>query len=96
MPKNKGKGGKNRRRGKNENEGLKRELVIFFYRNLSYLIGEHANQTLDCVVQFIKVKRQFLHLKTSFWHFKHLFFCVLKANFSNTNATFRCLNSKRT
>ena len=95
MPKNKGKGGKNRRRGKNENEGLKRELVIF-YRNLSYLIGEHANQTLDCVVQFIKVKRQFLHLKTSFWHFKHLFFCVLKANFSNTNATFRCLNSKRT
>jgi translation initiation factor 1A len=27
MPKNKGKGGKNRRRGKNENEGLKRELV---------------------------------------------------------------------
>merc|ERR1711993_155540 len=28
MPKNKGKGGKNRRRGKNENEGLKRELVF--------------------------------------------------------------------
>jgi translation initiation factor 1A len=27
MPKNKGKGGKNRRRGKNENEGTKRELV---------------------------------------------------------------------
>merc|ERR1712014_492894 len=27
-PKNKGKGGKNRRRGKNENEGLKRELVF--------------------------------------------------------------------
>uniref|UniRef100_A0A914Y2P8 Eukaryotic translation initiation factor 4C n=1 Tax=Panagrolaimus superbus TaxID=310955 RepID=A0A914Y2P8_9BILA len=26
MPKNKGKGGKNRRRGKNENDGLKREL----------------------------------------------------------------------
>eukprot|EP01066_Platyproteum_vivax_P002239 Platyproteum_vivax@DN12738_c0_g1_i1.p1 len=26
MPKNKGKGGKNRRRGKNENEGLKRDL----------------------------------------------------------------------
>ena len=28
MPKNKGKGGKNRRRGKNENEGFKRELVF--------------------------------------------------------------------
>ena len=28
MPKNKGKGGKNRRRGKNESEGLKRELVF--------------------------------------------------------------------
>jgi len=28
MPKNKGKGWKNRRRGKNENEGLKRELVF--------------------------------------------------------------------
>lgn len=28
MPKNKGKGGKNRRRGKNENEGVKRELVF--------------------------------------------------------------------
>eukprot|EP00092_Neocalanus_flemingeri_P054051 GFUD01063636.1.p1 GENE.GFUD01063636.1~~GFUD01063636.1.p1 ORF type:complete len:154 (-),score=36.78 GFUD01063636.1:252-713(-) len=28
MPKNKGKGGKNKRRGKNENEGLKRELVF--------------------------------------------------------------------
>merc|ERR1711952_153027 len=28
MPKNKGKGGKNRRRGKNENETLKRELVF--------------------------------------------------------------------
>jgi hypothetical protein len=27
MPKNKGKGGKNRRRGKNENDILKRELV---------------------------------------------------------------------
>ena len=26
MPKNKGKGGKNRRRGKNENEGTKRQL----------------------------------------------------------------------
>ena len=28
MSKNKGKGGKIRRRGKNENEGLKRELVF--------------------------------------------------------------------
>ncbi|KAG0168056.1 Translation initiation factor 1A [Apophysomyces sp. BC1034] len=28
MPKNKGKGGKNRRRGKNENEGSKRELIF--------------------------------------------------------------------
>merc|ERR1711921_56961 len=28
MPKNKGKGGKNRRRGKNENDTLKRELVF--------------------------------------------------------------------
>ncbi|PVU99497.1 hypothetical protein BB559_000666 [Furculomyces boomerangus] len=28
MPKNKGKGGKNRRRGKNETEGEKRELVF--------------------------------------------------------------------
>ena len=28
MPKNKGKGGKNRRRGKNENEAMKRELVF--------------------------------------------------------------------
>merc|ERR1712192_381693 len=28
MPKNKGKGGKNRRRGKNEMEGQKRELVF--------------------------------------------------------------------
>ena len=28
MPKNKGKGGKNRRRGKNENDMLKRELVF--------------------------------------------------------------------
>jgi len=28
MPKNKGKGGKNRRRGKNENEAEKRELVF--------------------------------------------------------------------
>jgi len=27
MPKNKGKGGKNRRRGKNENDDIKRELV---------------------------------------------------------------------
>ncbi|VDP92121.1 unnamed protein product [Echinostoma caproni] len=27
MPKNKGKGGKNRRRGKNENESQKRELI---------------------------------------------------------------------
>ena len=27
MPKNKGKGGKNRRRGKNENEAQKRELL---------------------------------------------------------------------
>jgi len=28
MPKNKGKGGKNRRRGKNENDDVKRELII--------------------------------------------------------------------
>ena len=28
MPKNKGKGGKNRRRGKNENEDFKRELIL--------------------------------------------------------------------
>jgi len=28
MPKNKGKGGKNRRRGKNENDNIKRELVL--------------------------------------------------------------------
>lgn len=28
MPKNKGKGGKNRRRGKNENEADKRELIF--------------------------------------------------------------------
>ena len=28
MPKNKGKGGKNRRRGKNENDVNKRELVF--------------------------------------------------------------------
>lgn len=28
MPKNKGKGGKNRRRGKNENEFEKRELIF--------------------------------------------------------------------
>ena len=28
MPKNKGKGGKNRRRGKNENDDVKRELTI--------------------------------------------------------------------
>ena len=28
MPKNKGKGGKNRRRGKNDNDGVKRELVF--------------------------------------------------------------------
>jgi len=28
MPKNKGKGGKNRRRGKNENDGAKRELLF--------------------------------------------------------------------
>jgi len=28
MPKNKGKGGKNRRRGKNENDNLKRELIF--------------------------------------------------------------------
>lgn len=28
MPKNKGKGGKNRRRGKNENEDMKRELIF--------------------------------------------------------------------
>jgi hypothetical protein len=27
MPKNKGKGGKNRRRGKNENDDVKRELI---------------------------------------------------------------------
>ncbi|VDQ10485.1 unnamed protein product [Trichobilharzia regenti] len=27
MPKNKGKGGKNRRRGKNENESQKRDLI---------------------------------------------------------------------
>jgi translation initiation factor 1A len=28
MPKNKGKGGKNRRRGKNDSEMAKRELII--------------------------------------------------------------------
>ena len=28
MPKNKGKGGKNRRRGKNENDDVKRELIL--------------------------------------------------------------------
>ncbi|RNA03551.1 Eukaryotic translation initiation factor X-chromosomal [Brachionus plicatilis] len=28
MPKNKGKGGKNRRRGKNENDDMKRELIL--------------------------------------------------------------------
>jgi len=28
MPKNKGKGGKNRRRGKNENDDIKRELIL--------------------------------------------------------------------
>lgn len=28
MPKSKGKGGKNRRRGKNDNQGFKRELVL--------------------------------------------------------------------
>jgi len=28
MPKNKGKGGKNRRRGKNENDNIKRELIL--------------------------------------------------------------------
>ena len=36
MPKNKGKGGKNRRRGKNENEGLKRELVNFKFNFFLY------------------------------------------------------------
>jgi len=29
MPKNKGKGGKNRRRGKNENEGDERRELLF-------------------------------------------------------------------
>ena len=50
MPKNKGKGGKNRRRGKNENEGVKRELVFkedgqeyaqvcWYYKNIIICLG---------------------------------------------------------
>merc|ERR1719487_1128652 len=39
MPKNKGKGGKNRRRGKNENEGDKRELVFKEYAQVIKMLG---------------------------------------------------------
>jgi translation initiation factor 1A len=43
MPKNKGKGGKNRRRGKNENEDLKRELIfrdaLQQYAQVSKMLG---------------------------------------------------------
>ena len=44
MPKNKGKGGKNRRRGKNENEGAKRELIlkedgqVFIFNKISFFL----------------------------------------------------------
>ncbi|KAM0683321.1 Translation initiation factor 1A [Mitosporidium daphniae] len=37
MPKNKGKGGKNRRRGKNENESSKRELI---YKSEGQVYGQ--------------------------------------------------------
>ena len=70
MPKNKGKGGKNRRRGKNENEGLKRELVNSFIEIC--LISTVILISRRAVVHFLKVKRQFRHLNT-FWHFKRFF-----------------------
>ena len=58
MPKNKGKGGKNRRRGKNENEGLKRELV-FKEDGQEYAQVSFAEQrgvgTLDCKLLLLKI-----------------------------------------
>ena len=56
MPKNKGKGGKNRRRGKNENEGLKRELVFKEDGQEYAQVGEthHSHSKIDqfCVTVF--------------------------------------------
>ena len=40
MPKNKGKGGKNRRRGKNENDGDKRELIFKEFGQEYALVGK--------------------------------------------------------
>ena len=57
MPKNKGKGGKNRRRGKNENEGLKRELVFKEdgqeYAQVTKMLGNGRLETM----RFDGVKR---------------------------------------
>ena len=46
MPKNKGKGGKNRRRGKNENEPVKRELI--------YATHDQAYAKVSSKSEFIK------------------------------------------
>jgi len=57
MPKNKGKGGKNRRRGKNENEGLKRELVFKEdgqeYAQVTKMLGNGEDSKL-CVLTVSK------------------------------------------
>ena len=53
MPKNKGKGGKNRRRGKNENEGLKRELVFKEdgqeYAQVTKMLGNGSAYRVDFI-----------------------------------------------
>ena len=62
MPKNKGKGGKNRKRGKNENEEDKRELVYKEdgqeYGQVLRMLG---NGRLEC--QCIDMKKRLCHIR---------------------------------
>lgn len=63
MPKNKGKGGKNRRRGKNENEDTKRELVTK-EEHQSYARVERILGNGRCVaVDFEDGKRRLSHIR---------------------------------
>ena len=52
MPKNKGKGGKNRRRGKNENDVLKRELIE----------KDENNQGINAITNIVLFKHRWVVL----------------------------------
>ena len=80
MPKNKGKGGKNRRRGKNENEGLKRELVFKEdgqeYAQVTKMLG---NSCKECVKMWqLPEKHTHAEICSAYWvEFVFLHECAL-------------------